>query len=291
MAPRIPAREPADAEVRAWIDVEPGGPSFAAPSEAPALVMNGVRGWLRASGQVLLLGAEGSISATAEPAERRGRVRLYLPPGTEPPAVPILSLMTLVSSLLLGRLCHTLVHSGAIQGPDERAWMLIGSTFSGKSTTCITLIRGGWNYLADDHVVLGRDGAGGVRVDGWPRPFNLDDGYARGSSAGVRSRVDPEGYGPGHWVGSAPLGGLLFPGVEAEQPTALERISPADALSRMLRQSPWLFADAGAAAGVLRLLQSAAGLPAYHLRLGRDCYGDSARLQQVLGPLMQSASV
>jgi hypothetical protein len=195
--PRIPAREPVEAEVRAWIDVEAGAPSFAEPAGAEALEMGGVRGWIREDGQVLLLGAEGRIGAVIRPAERHARVRLHLPPGADVPALPILSLMTLASSLLLGRLCHTLVHAGAIQGPDGRAWMFIGGTFSGKSTTCVTLIRGGWNYLSDDHVVLGRDAAGAPRVQAWPRRFNLDDGYAHGSSRGVRSRVDAGAHGPG----------------------------------------------------------------------------------------------
>jgi len=181
---------------------------------------------------------------------------------------------------------RTLVHAGAVAAPGGRAWLLAGGTFSGKSTTCTTLIRGGWDWLGDDHVLLGRDAAGLPRVEGWPRKFNLDHGYAAGASIGVRERVDPDGFGPGRWRRTAPLGGVLFPRVEAERPTALARLAAADALARLLDLSPWLLVDPGAAPSILALLGEAARTPAYELRLGGDCYGDSVRLQQVLTPVL-----
>jgi hypothetical protein len=73
--------------------------------------------------------------------------------------------------------------------------------------------------------------------------------------------------------------------VEPGLPTALEPIAPSDALAALLRQSPWLLADAGAAAAVLSLLRQAALLPARSLRLGRDSYADPAVLAAVLLPL------
>jgi len=135
-------------------------------------------------------------------------------------------------------------------------------------------------------VLLQRDSTGRLRVEGWPRQFNLDHGYAEGASRGVRGRVDPEGFGPGRWRRAAPLGGVLFPRVAAELPTAVAPVAAADALSRLLDQSPWLLADPGAAAAILALLGDTARTPRYELRLGGDCYRDPARLQQVLRPVL-----
>ena len=287
--PRIPPREPAPGEVRAWIDVRAGEPAFAAPAEPPALELRTVEGWVRPSGEILLLGPAGRVSATVAPAARRADVRLRDPAAApETLGVEIMAALTLASAFLLGRLARTLVHAGAIVAPGGTAWLLAGGTFSGKTTTCVNLIRAGWDWLADDHVILAR-GVGGIEVEGWPRRFNLDHGYSSGSSLGVRSRVEPEGLGPGRWRRSAPLGGLLFPRVEAGSATALEPLHPAGALSRLLQQSPWLLADPGAAPAVLALLQDAARAPAFQLRLGRDSLGDATRLQDLLAAAAESA--
>ena len=284
--PRIPPEAPAPGRVRAWVHVERGEPAFHAPARAPAMEMCSVAGWTEPAGGVLLCAPQGWLSAVVDPVERRAAVRL-LPPRVETAAeaeafrLVMFGGLTLAAAFLLGRLGRTLVHAGAVVAPDGRAWLLVGGTFSGKSSTCVSLIRGGWDYLADDNVVLG-PGPDGVWVEGWPRRFNLDHGYAVGASQGVRRRVDPEVFGPGRWRRSAPLGGLLFPRVEAELPTALEPMSGVDALSGLLHQSPWLLADPGTAVGVLALLQRVAGTPAYGLRLGADSYGNPEQLQTVL---------
>jgi hypothetical protein len=80
------------------------------------------------------------------------------------------------------------------------------------------------------------------------------------------------------------LAGLLFPRVEAEQPTALAPLHPAAALALVLRHSPWILADRVAARPVLALLERAARLPAHALRLGNDCYCDTETLQIALSP-------
>ncbi|HYJ81071.1 MAG TPA: hypothetical protein VEW03_15770, partial [Longimicrobiaceae bacterium] len=132
------------------------------------------------------------------------------------------------------------------------------------------------------------DGTGELAVEGWPRRFNVDLGYAAGDSRGVRTRMEPAAFGPGRWRRHAPLGGVLFPRVEATSTTATAPLHPAGALSRLLQQSPWLLADAEAAPALLALLGRAARLPAFELRLGGDSYGDPARLREVLENVMLS---
>lgn len=289
--PRVPAQAPVPGRVRAWMEVERGAPPFRVPTRAPAVDLCSVAGWPEPSGRMLLCAPRGWVSAVVDPAAHRARVRVAPP---EAPAdgeaeafrVEVFAALTLAAAFLLGRLGRTLVHAGAVVAPDGRAWLLAGGTFSGKSTTCVSLIRGGWDWLADDNVVLGQ-GRDGLWVEGWPRRFNLDHGYAAGASRGVRGRVDPEQFGPGRWRRAAPLGGLLFPRVEAERPTALEPVPGVDALSALLQQSPWLLGDPGTAPGVLSLLRRAAAAPAFGLRLGTDSYRNAEQLQRVLLPALE----
>lgn len=55
-------------------------------------------------------------------------------------------------------------------------------------------------------------------------------------------------------------------------------VPAADALARLVRQSPWLLADPPAARDVLSLLRDIARRPVFMLRLGRDSYRDPERL-------------
>lgn len=193
------------------------------------------------------------------------------------------SACTLSAALLLGRMGRALAHAAAVAPPDGPAWLLVGDARAGKTTTCANLTAAGWRYLSDDHVVLYRDGDGRAGAEGWPRPFHLDVGYASGTVEHTRGETDPRERWPGRWRRTAPLAGMLFPRVQADAPTALERAEPGAALTGLVRQSPWLLADRECAARVLSLLRDAALLPAHALRLGLDTYTDPARLAEIVG--------
>ncbi|HSU12791.1 hypothetical protein [Longimicrobium sp.] len=281
--PRLDRPLVSAASAAALIRVEAGEPEVARPGGEPNMEMWGVGGWVL-DGEVVIAGAEGRIGGRVELAA--GRATLHIDARGEAPAiVEVSSALTIAAALLLGRLGRPLVHGAAVVARGGGAWLLAGGSFSGKTTTCVNLIRAGWDWLSDDHVVLQHAPGGALRAEGWPRRFNLDHGYAAGSSAGVRSRVDPEGFGPGRWRRTAPLAGLIFPRVEADLPTAVEPLHPAAALAQLLRHTPWLLADAGAAGPLLGLLQAAARLPAFDLRLGRDSYCNVKTLQMALSPV------
>src|SRR6202008_1057251 len=136
----------------------------------------------------------------------------------------------------------------------------------------------------DDNVVLFRGADGALSVEGWPRRFHLDEGWETGAPLHRRGEVDPHERWPGQWLRTAPLAGLLFPRVEANLPTQRTPIAASEALGGLMRQSPWLLADRGAAPDVLSLLRAACGPPAYALRLGLDSYRDTERLISILDP-------
>jgi hypothetical protein len=165
--------------------------------------------------------------------------------------------------------------------PGGGAWLLAADTHSGKTSTCVNLIRSGCGYLSDDHVVVAA-AADGLRVRGWPRRFHLDEGSHAGRSGGHRAPVDPARFGPGRRLPEAPLAGLLFPRVRADEPTRAEPMPPAAALGRLIRHAPWLLADPAAAPPLLRTMTRMSALPDFELSLGMDCYTDPALLRDRL---------
>lgn len=192
---------------------------------------------------------------------------------------------TVLCAILLGRLRRALVHAAAIVAPGGGAWLMAGDTHAGKSTTSVNLITAGWRFVSDDHVVLFRDAAGRLCVEGWPRCFHLDEGWEHGQPGRPRGEVNPHERWPGQWLRAAPLAGLLFPRVEPNRPTELLPVPAAEALGGLMRQSPWLLADRARAPEILTFLRSACEHPAFALRLGLDTYRDTARLLEVLAPL------
>jgi hypothetical protein len=57
----------------------------------------------------------------------------------------------------------------------------------------------------------------------------------------------------------------------------------------LVKQSPWLLADAMSAPVVVDLMKSMAAMPAYRLRLGIDVYEDPEQLMNVLQPALSFA--
>ncbi len=293
-----------------WLPLLPYSETVSAPHGAAVIRVapgDGARVAPAAGAPVLRLGAadvrvdaaaaRATLQATAGCA---GEVDLaglsanfFVPPFAEAAADAVSwdlhAMCTVACALLLGRMHRALAHAAAVVAPDGGAWLLTGDTHAGKSTTCVNLITAGWRFVSDDHVVLFRDGAGRLAVEGWPRRFHLDHGWEEGRPVHVRGEVDPHQRWPGRWMRTAPLAGILFPRVQADRPTELSPIAAADALGGLMRQSPWLLADRAQAPEILAFLRSACERPAFSLRLGLDTYRDTDRLLRVLEPLTTGA--
>lgn len=255
------------------------------PPSPPTLRLASVRAWVQHD-HAMLRAADAATGGEIDLAARRAILQAP-PPGPDADAgMDAFTLLTISSALLLARAGRALLHSAAVVAREGHAWLLVGDTHAGKTTTTLNLIRAGHGFLSDDHVVLGGGPAADrLQVEGWPRTFHVDEGWSRGEITGRRVDFDPLSLGPERWRRSAPLAGLLFPRIEAEQPTATLPLSPADALARVIRQSPWFMADRAAASGVLGLLKSVVQHPAFELRLGRDSYADPQLLDDRLHSL------
>lgn len=284
LVPRDTPPHPAGAVVRVV-------PDDAAPPPRPqterTLAMGDVDAWMDPH-HARMIGASG-VHGTVSLAEGVAELRAPLDGDANAVAMDLYSACNLCVALLLGRMGRALAHAAAVAPPGGGAWLLVGDSRAGKTTTCANLVSAGWNYLSDDHVVLYRDHEGRVAVEGLPRPFHLDEGWETGGIVERRGNTDPHQRWPGAWRRTAPLAGLLFPGVEADEPTALAPFASADALAGLMRQSPWVLADRAAAPAVLALLREAALHPTHRLRLGLDTYADPALLAERVGTLRETA--
>jgi hypothetical protein len=281
--PQVPEDTPADPAGPVIRVLYADAPSPARPAEARTLELGTVAGWVQGDRTLLLgpVGVYGMVDLAA------GEAELRVPEGADAFRVmwALYAGATLACALLLGRMNRALVHAAAVVPPDGGAWLLVGDTHAGKTTTTANLVRAGWRYVSDDHVVLHHDAAGRLAVEGLPRPFHLDEGWEEGVVHRRRGSTDARERFPGAWQRTAPLAGLLFPRVHADEATALSPFGAPDALGALLRQSPWLLADRGCAPRVLALMREAALLPAHALRLGLDTYADPALLAERLGGL------
>lgn len=197
-------------------------------------------------------------------------------------AFAIHAMLTIAAALLLGRMGAALVHGAGIVDPRGRAWLLVGDTHAGKSTTCTSLVAHGWRFLADDQVILHARGDGTLALSGWPRRAHLDRGWDHARVTGVRDEVDLTTRWGDRWLPHAPLAGVVLPCVIAGAATHGAPLGAPAALEALVRQSPWLLADAAVARAQLALLARAAALPSRRLVLGTDSYARGDVLARVL---------
>jgi hypothetical protein len=240
--------------------------------EQPFVVFGGVRA-LQDPNDVVALVPSSTARGWIDLGARRARLEVSSDRAVdERVASDVYSMLTLAAAFLLGRLDAALVHAGCVVDPEGRAWLLAGDTHAGKTTTCVSLVAAGWRFLADDQVVLRATGDGVLDVQGWPRHAHLDEGWTESVVTGTRGAIDLRARFGDRWLSRAPLGGLLLPAVNADAPTVASTVDAATSFTALVRQSPWLIADSGAAPTVMALLRDAASRPAFALSLGRDSY-------------------
>lgn len=262
-------------------------PSAPPPIAEPTLDARFVRFWRNAENDGgLLLDVGGTLEGRIDLRNQHARIRVHAEEVVpEAQRLAVYGALRVSMALLLGRQGRALFHSAALVGSNGRAWLLAGDSHSGKTTTVLTLRRGGFDYVSDDELVLSAcPETGELGITGWPRRLALDEGYASGASRGTRAPVDARRFGPGRRRPRAPVAGVIFPRVEAAAPTRLTRVGAADALGRLVRHSPWLLADPPSGAALLGLLRRLAFLPAFDLRLGTDTYANAGALRRHLPP-------
>ena len=258
-----------------------GGALPTLPEINATMVVSGVRTWVDVPvpGLSLIVNGSESVRATVDRGARRAMLRVCgdLAPEDRSDVGVVFGIAV---TLLAGHVGHAVVHAAAVVPPPlDGAWLLVGDSESGKSTSAAALVAAGWDYLSDDSVMLSPSAGETVRVEGWRRGFQLE-----------HASVCDDTLGGGAWRPASRLRGLLFPRVHADEPTRLEPISRAEAFALLVRQSPWLLADRGASPQCASLLAHATESSRAKLYLGSDCHRDGARLIEVLAPMMERAT-
>jgi hypothetical protein len=270
----LPANARASTPGAAHLEVRARVSGLERPAGGATLSLVDVGCWID-GGCATIRDDNGGIDGALALDERKGRV------GGEPGA-HLEPALTIATALLLGRLGRALVHAAAVVAPGGGAWLLVGDTHAGKSTTTATLVQAGWGWMADDQVVLARSDDG-VVVEGWARTPNLDAEYVNG---GISGRRMPSSFRSPPVRGTRPLAGVLLSAIDADRPTELGAATGGDAFAALVRQSPWLLADRASAPAIIALLGRASSSGAYQLRSGRDSYARPEVLTRHLAPLL-----
>jgi hypothetical protein len=239
------------------------------------LQLNDVTAFADSAHTIQLIGANG---AHGDVDLAGGRATLSIPAN----GADAIGMLNIAAALLLGREGRALLHAAAVVPPaGGEAWLLIGDARAGKTSTTATLMAAGWGFLSDDNVVLSAEG-GRLIAQGWPRPFHLDSGWRTGAPQMTRITTQPDAIARFALLRDAPITRLLMPVVDADRATHLEPLSQGAALAALIRQTPWLMADAAVAPRILEMLTHVALLPAHRLVLGLDSFGRPDVLGRIL---------
>jgi hypothetical protein len=212
-----------------------------------------------------------------------GRVDAELGPGALADGGRSLAALHLPVVLAFALRHHGLFHlHAAALAAGERAVLVAGQSGVGKTTLALALLEAGLAWLCDDAAFL-TEREGAPWLEGVPRPFHLRprtvDAFPRAAAgagaadASGRRELDAEAAWPGRMTrGPLRPGILLFPEVTGAAATAIERLSAADALGRLVEASALLVVDGAARSpehlALLGRLASAA--PALRVALGED---------------------
>lgn len=229
---------------------------------------------------------------------RGGVAQGWLPGATDPPRKDLVVYALL---LLVRRRGLFALHASAVVYRGA-GYLFVAGSGSGKSTITYTLVRGGWDYLADDALLLRPLGEGveglalrrdlcldpvlatrfpEVAVHGAPGPF-----AGRG-----KHRLDMRTLFPHRLVACCRPQVLLFPEIAPLAKSRLVPLAPAEMLPRLIAQSAVLALDPETLPCHLAVLgRLAAQARGYRLLAGRDVEDAPERVVELLEPLVSVGS-
>ena len=191
-----------------------------------------------------------------------------------------------VLALKRGGLYH--LHAASARDPAGEDWLLVGDSFSGKSTTAALLARRGWQVGTDDMSFLNMVN-GDVAVTAWRSRIALRDGgrallqSTGGTPIPERGKQGffPEELG-GAWIQTVTPRYLLFPTVAGET-SRLEPVAAREVIRRILPATFWvLFERWGADEYLATLRRLAEQTTAFDLYLAPDLIAKPGALRDLL---------
>jgi hypothetical protein len=167
------------------------------------------------------------------------------------------------------------VHASGVVNRKGLASIFVGESGSGKSTLAFALARQGWTMLGDDGVVLEPVGDT-ILVHGW-RSHSMISASLSSTFPELRGREEEAMRGDERGriplavphASHARLGAMIF--VRQGSDGSLKRCGQADALTALIRQSPWvLLGDAESSAHFEALGHVAGSVPSFEFVHGHD---------------------
>jgi hypothetical protein len=257
-------------------------------------------GSCRSEGPTSYLEVEGSLVAVDPPGLAAVEVWIQERVAMPSPALTRVVTYALAAALRRSRLFE--LHSAALVDPAQgQGVLIIGPSGSGKSTLAVHLAAAGWPFLTDDVLLLRSEGS---RVSAWPlrRCFAVTaDTWYSSPLLQQRTPLDYTGTLPTDKKLFAPhrvfLSAfrefciperLFFTEVTGGEDTHFQPLSPAEAMARLIRMSPWSCYDRGSAAEHLATLSGLIRQSrAYGLLAGKDMLNSetaAARITAFLRP-------
>ncbi|MFO1430477.1 MAG: hypothetical protein U1F76_10110 [Candidatus Competibacteraceae bacterium] len=200
----------------------------------------------------------------------------------------------LFALIWLLRECRRYVLHASAVAHGGQGLVMAGISGSGKSTMALTLVQQGWQYLADD-VVLLEPSSVQPRLWGLARGFTYHPTLLarlpelatpvseQAESGGVKQFTDLDTVYPGRHLLCCNLRALVFPQVVAQDRSRLFPLEPVQSLFALIPASPRLMADKNHAAAQLEFLKTLVmQRPAYRLLAGRDGFGNGQILETLL---------
>jgi hypothetical protein len=240
-------------------------------------------GTCHTDGGTSYINVDGSIAVIGKPGLADVEVWLNGPVPLDDPALTRIVSYALSAALRRRGLYE--LHSAALVDPESGLGLLIvGPSGSGKSTQTVHLAAAGWPFLTDDVLLLRREAAA---VQAWPlrRCFAItSETFAASRFLQARTSFEPAAgqedskrpFEP-HGVFSAGFrdqcvpGTLVFSELSGGGRSRVSRLSAGEAMTRLIRMSPWSCYDRGTAAGHLAALSALARQArAYALQAGTD---------------------
>jgi len=171
--------------------------------------------------------------------------------------------------------------------------ILVGSTCSGKSTTSLSLIHDGWQYLSDD-VTLLRQNRNGIEAIALQRGFSVDPGLAKhypelvgplrtSSSNGHKRMIDLTSIYLDSHVPLCIPSVLIFPSIVQQEQSKLIPLDNVAALIELSRNCGGIFVDRDMVELQMEVLKQLVYQTAgYRLVAGRDLYEEPWRISDIL---------
>lgn len=183
------------------------------------------------------------------------------------------------------------VHGNALER-NGRGILIAGDSGSGKSTTAISLIKQGWNYLSDDVTLLKQD-SGVVKALAFVRGFSFDphlagsypelDASSNSSWNGQKRFIDIEAVYPGRSLQDCIPEMLLFPEIVPDDKSRLAPLSRTNALIALMQNSGGIMVDREMAEQHIELLkQLLHQAECYQLFAGHDLHLHPEKISSML---------